>query len=60
MVDKKCRKCGWYDPEYECTCPDNEPWQCVLNTSAIDELNKAVDEWLRSGESGIQKNESPE
>ena len=45
MVDKVCRKCGWYDPEYECICPSNEPWQCMLNKEAIAELEKACEEW---------------
>ncbi len=47
MVDKACRKCGWYDPEYECTCPSNEPWQCRLDKEAAAELDKAVEEWNR-------------
>lgn len=44
MVDKECRKCGWYDPEYECTCPPNEPWLCRLDKEATAELDKMVEE----------------
>ena len=44
MVDKLCRKCGWYDPEYECLCPPLEPWLCPLNKEAEAELNKAIDD----------------
>jgi hypothetical protein len=44
MVDKACRKCGWYDPDYECNCPELEPWLCPLNEEAARELDKAVAE----------------
>lgn len=50
MVDKACRNCAWYDPDYECTCPSNEPWQCRLDKEAIAELNKAVEAWNRRAE----------
>jgi hypothetical protein len=52
MVDKACRKCGWYDPDYECVCPPSEPWQCRLDKEAIEELNKACEEWQRRAEDG--------
>ena len=42
MVDKACLKCSWHDPEYECICPVNEPWQCPLDKKATEELNQLV------------------
>lgn len=45
MVGKACKTCCWYDPEYECTCPINEPWQCVYDEKAAAELDKAFNEW---------------
>ncbi len=55
MVDKACRKCAWYDPEYVCTCPSYEPWQCVLDKEAQEELDKAFEEWKRRSEDGRNK-----
>ena len=44
MVDKRCKKCPWYDAEWICTCPSNEPWQCPLDKEANDALDKWADE----------------
>ena len=50
MVDEKCKTCAWYDTEYVCTCPSNEPWQCMLDKEAVAELDKAFEEWKRSAD----------
>lgn len=26
MIDKKCLSCGFYDPDFECTCPSLDKW----------------------------------
>lgn len=26
MIDKRCLSCGFYDPDFECTCPSLDRW----------------------------------
>lgn len=26
MIDKECIKCGFYDEDFECTCPHADKW----------------------------------
>lgn len=31
-IDKRCFTCGFYDPDFECTCPHSDKWYaCPLS-----------------------------
>ena len=54
MVGKACRKCCWYDPDYECTLPDHEPWLCVYDEKANAKLEQAILEWKEQKHEQVQ------
>lgn len=29
-IDRRCLTCGFYDPDFECTCPSYEMWYACL------------------------------
>ncbi len=49
MVDKECRKCGFNDEDYGCTCPHSDKWYaCPIENSKPENVQalKEYVEWL--------------
>lgn len=50
--NKFCRKCGWNDCDYGCTCPMNERvYQCPLymyyHPEEVKKFNDACEKWIK-------------
>ena len=43
-IDLFCLQCGFYDPDFVCTCPSSDLWYaCPL--SADPDLDRMLEEW---------------
>lgn len=47
MIDNECLKCGFYDEDFECTCPHADKWYaCPL------EPEPKAEDFMREEEGG--------
>ena len=38
MISKECLSCGFYDPDFECSCPPDEHWYaCSIHVPTEEE-----------------------
>lgn len=53
MIDKQCLYCGFYDSDYECTCPSLDRWYaCPLEPEPSIEDFMTEDELKKFGRGG--------
>lgn len=46
-MDNECLRCGFYDCDYECTCPDSDMWYaCPIEANKPENI-KALEDYCK-------------